>query len=214
MKQTEAVDFNALQFRDPARCTSSDSTITIAVAVPIEASWEWGCLLSTLDHLNWQVRNRKVALKLLGGKFSIQSTKPVDIEYLGIHPSQKTIDLLSTFDVLYCPQKFDQTHRSKEATSLPIELRYFLASGRPTLIHAPTYALSSQLLLPEQACANSQSHEAINIELYNALDRLTFDADFYAMICSNGHKLIKNSQKLFLPTNQNNSFVCEADSTL
>ncbi|MBC7998602.1 MAG: hypothetical protein IAF58_11695, partial [Leptolyngbya sp.] len=143
------VDFKALEIREPAKYASSDSTITMAVAVPIEASWEWRCLLSTLDHLNWQIRNRKVSLKLLGGKFSIQSTKPVDIEYLGIHTAQKTIDLLSTFDVLYCPQKFDHTRRSKEATYLPTELRYFLASGRPILIHAPDYALSSKLLLPK-----------------------------------------------------------------
>lgn len=182
----------------------------MAVAVPIQASWEWSCLLATLDHVNWQVRNRKVSLKLIGGKFSIQSTKPVDIEYLGIHSAQKTIDLLSTFDILYCPQKFDHTHRSKETTILPVELRYFLASGRPTLIHAPSYALSSKLLLPAHACAKSQSHEAVNIELYNALDRLTFDSDYYATICSNANKILKNSPDLFLPNEQDNCFVSGA----
>lgn len=184
------------QILKPGAKLHDGESVSIGVASPIEAKWEWNCLLSTLDHVDWIIRSRKISIKLTGTAFNVDTTRPADIQFLGAYRAQETIELLSSFDILYCAQKFSPNMQAVEEINLPLELPYFLASGRPIILHAPPYAAASKLLKPESACALSESHDQVNIELHNAIDRLIFDPEFVSKLTRNSVALLNKSSVL------------------
>ena len=186
--------------------------IVIAAACPFFPQWEWKCLFETLDRVGWKVREKPVKVKILGEKFRLDWDKPVDVQYLGLHGQKDTIEILGTIDILYCPQVFSREMETEVRSQLPAELLYFLASGRPIVLHAPEYAAATQLLKPKEAAAFSQSSSPVNIELYNCLDRLTFDSDFYSSITKNARELFDNNFESISkrPTGQTRAFIQES----
>ncbi|MBA3992055.1 MAG: hypothetical protein C0469_00915 [Cyanobacteria bacterium DS2.3.42] len=174
---------------------SESSTITIAVANASKDNWEWKCLLSTLDKVGWQIRNNKIQLLVFGKDFGFDCNTPVYARFLGISTEAKTIEMLSTAQIMYCSQKFEPKFAEQTRTHFPPELSLLLRSGRPLVFHGPDYAAPVSFLKSQNAAVFCHSCESIDVELYNSFDRLIFDLEHYDNIAANGlraaqHELI------------------------
>lgn len=166
--------------------TNSESTITIAAVNASKDNWEWKCLLSTFDKVNWQIRRRRLDLIVFGEEFGFDRNAAVDIRFFGVSSREKTEQILSTAQIMYCSQSFDPEFAERTRSNVPPELSLFLRSGRPTVFHAPIYAASVDFLRTHKAAALCHSSGPVSVELYNCFDRLIFDSEYYEQMVTGG----------------------------
>jgi|GEM_PF-4814845 len=173
----------------PEPITNNETnTITIAAANTGKDNWEWTCLLSTFDKVNWQIRNRRLTLLIFGEEFGFDRNASIDARFVGMSSREKTEEILSAADIMYCSQSFEPKFAERTRSHWPPELALFLKSGRPTVYHGPSYAAPVQFLKQHHAAVLCHSCEPVSVELYNCFDRLLFDADFYRETAEHGRQ--------------------------
>lgn len=170
----------------PAAKLNDDDTLTIGMAGQLYSSVEWENLLQTLNHSNWMIGNRKVSVKVLGRSVSLNSNTKMQVEFLGWRNQQETIEILSNLDVLYCAYWFDHDFKEEASLSFPSKLTTYLAAGRPVFFHGPEYASPAKFL--KQHTAGALCHDLANSRIYNELDKLASDPDYYQTLAANGSK--------------------------
>lgn len=168
----------------PATRLNNDDTLTIGMAGQLYSSVEWENLLQTLNHANWKIGNRNVSVKVLGRSVSLNSNTKMQVEFLGWRNQEETIEILSNLDVLYCAYWFDDVFREEASLSFPSKLTTYLAAGRPVFFHGPEYASPAKFL--KEHNAGALCHDLANSRIYNELDKLATDSDYYKMLAENG----------------------------
>lgn len=181
---------------------SDANTITIAAASAPKEHWEWRCLLTTLDKVDWQIRGRRVHLKVFGDTFNLDRLSGVDVHFVGQANFAQTAEFLSEVHILYCSQSLDKRFAEDARKTIPAELYLLLRSGKPLIFHSPEYSAAAAFLKAQNAALLCHSAEAINIELYNCIDRLIFDQELYAEISGNGREAAMQEPISLISANQ------------
>lgn len=167
----------------PATRLNDDETFTIGMFGYGSQNLEMLSLVKTLNAVDWRIRNRDVLLRILGNDAFAETTRPTNIEYLGLRSEAQMIRELSACDVLFCANNLskagmkDRTHTTG--------LAYLLASGRPIVYLGPDDAPTRELLEAHSAAVVCDSDEEVNISLFNCFDRLIFDPELYRNTASN-----------------------------
>lgn len=170
--------------KPPAERLSSEDELVIGMAGQLYSDVEWEHLLLMLNSIDWRFRGRQVVIKLLGRLLKVHTASPVRIDYLGWRNQRDTIDILSRADILYCPYWFDPTYRAEASFSFPSKLTTYLAAGRPVLFHGPEYASPARFLKEHDAA--SFCHDLANSAIFNSIDRLVSDQEYYRSRARNG----------------------------
>lgn len=165
---------------------SESNTLTIAAANAGKDNWEWKCLLSTLDKVAWKIRDRRVSLIVFGEEFGFDRNASLDVRFVGKSSRERTEQILSTAQIMYCSQSFEPKFAERTRSYIPPELSLFLKSGRPLVFHAPAYAAPVDFLKTHKAAVLCHSCEPVSVELYNCFDRLIFDSEYYEEIAGQG----------------------------
>jgi glycosyltransferase involved in cell wall biosynthesis len=170
----------------PAKETHHRDTFMIGMAGQLYSQAEWLHLLATLDQVKWMIRGKKIVIRLLGRSIYAPAKSAVNIEFLGWVDQTEAIKLLSEADILYCPYWFDPAFHEEARYSFPSKLTTYLAVGRPVLFHGPKYASPYRFLDAYDAGILCDSLSTVNI--FNCIDKLIWDQEFYNQLTENGHK--------------------------
>lgn len=100
----------------------------------------WKSFQLALDSLGWQVNGRVVELYVLGSDIRFQSMNRANCRFAGYRSAEESLAAMSTCDLLYLPQPFDQLQRELAELSFPTKFSTYLAAGRPIFVHGPEYA--------------------------------------------------------------------------
>lgn len=171
-------------------------TLTIGVlgnnpGNPVYALQAWGTLISSLDYFQWNIAGKKIKIRYIG-RYIYLDAMNANIEFLGGRSIEDSIRLLSEVDLLYYPSSFEQSMaESLRFNTLPIELTYYLAAGRPILLHGPMDSEASQFL----------AHYGISVSLpdvtqasiFQSLTRSIWDKEIYETKADNGQKVLKDN---------------------
>ena len=169
--------------RSPAQRPRTDE-IWIGLAGQLYAIDEWTRLVTALNDVNWIIDGKTVRLKLIGLKESpIEGT---NLEFLGYHPQEKVIELLSEMDICLCPYPFAAEMKDVASTSFPSKLTSYLAAGRPTLLHGPAYASPARYVREHKVGLVADREDARH--LIETIARLVGDANEYATMSANAHQ--------------------------
>lgn len=191
---------DAILAKPPAEKINSDDELTIGMAGQLYSVSEWENLLLTLQHSNWKVGKRSVKVKVLGRALSLNSNTAMNVEFLGWRSQAESIEILSQLDVLYCPYWFDPVFKEEASLSFPSKLTTYLAAGRPVFFHGPEYASPARFL--KQHNAGALCHDLARTTIYNNLEQLASDVDFYKSLAINGSRAFH--EHLTLNTMRNN----------
>ncbi len=126
--------------RPAATSLHSDDELLIGFAGGLYATDAWSAFLAALDSMDWKIGERRIRLRLMGESFLVKSKCAAQFEYLGYRDSIETADLLAECDFNYLPQPFEERLKSLAEYSFPTKLSSYVATGRPVLVHAPSYA--------------------------------------------------------------------------
>jgi len=170
----------------PAKRSHNRETFMIGMAGQLYSHTEWVTLLSTLDQVNWVIKDKKIIIRLLGRSIYAPSNGPANIEFLGWRDQTSAIQLLSEADILYCPYWFDPNFHEEARYSFPSKLTTYLAVGRPVLFHGPKYASPYRFLDAYDAGIFCDSLSSVSI--YNCIEKLIRDQELYSQLAANGHK--------------------------
>lgn len=119
---------------------SSPSEFRIGLSGSMYSPASWRALQQALDLLDWRIDGRQVVLVVAGGRIEFNSrASSADCRFLGWRPPEETLRLMTGCDVLYLPQAFESSHEPLTRLSFPTKLSSYAATGRPVLIHTPTY---------------------------------------------------------------------------
>ncbi len=117
----------------PASSLNNGNSISIGIFGKNVKSWELESLLSTLDAVNWRIRDKDVSIKVFGNDVCIETTRPVKIEYFGWCGEKATLEALAQCDMFYCSNVLAKRHQEIiEQTSLS-ELPFLLAARQPVI---------------------------------------------------------------------------------
>jgi len=189
----------------PAKGNHNRETFTIGMAGQLYSQSEWLHLLATLEQVKWMIRGKKIVIRLLGRSIYAPANGPVNIEFLGWADQTEAIKLLSEADILYCPYWFDPTFHEEARYSFPSKLTTYLAAGRPVLFHGPKYASPSRFLDAYDAGILCDSLSSVSI--FNCIDKLIWDQEFYSQLAENGHKAFKKFLTTDVMRQQFNRFI-------
>ncbi len=122
---------------DPVGDARRGDEYTIAFAGSLHATSAWRSLLAALALRRWRVRDRPVRVRVLSTFLRMESTEPVQIEYLGFQPEAIRDEVLRSADLLYLPMPFEERLADLSSYSFPAKLSSYIAAGRPVFVHAP-----------------------------------------------------------------------------
>ncbi len=172
---------------EPAREPKlTDGVLRIGLAGQIYARDTWDAFIAALDSVNWKICEYPVQIKVLGQWLDPALNRP-EIEFLGWHSQQETIEILSQLDVLYCPYWFDKAFEQEARFSFPSKVTTYLAAGRPVFFHGPEYSSPGRFL--KDGNAGVCCHSAAPSEIIQQLNDLIRDEKFYGAMAQNGHQL-------------------------
>lgn len=117
----------------------ANDPIRIGFAGSVTARSAFEALLEGLDSLGWQLDGRPIALRLMGHRFDVTSSRPRRIEVLGFQSVPATVDLLAECSLNYLPQPFEPDWAPFAELSFPTKLTTYLAAGVPLLLHTPPH---------------------------------------------------------------------------
>lgn len=176
----------SMAFPPAKRPNLDDRIFQIGLAGQIYARDTWDALITALDRVGWRINGYQVKIKVLGQWLDPALNRP-EIEFLGWHSQQETIEILSQFDVLYCPYWFDKTFEQEARFSFPSKVTTYLAAGRPAFFHGPEYSSPGRFLEENNAgiCCYSTNPSVIIQQLTNLIK----DEKLYQTVTYNGHEL-------------------------
>ena len=99
----------------------------------------WYALQQSLDLCDWKVNGRQVVLVVAGSKIQFESRCQAEARFYGWRNQEEVLQLMSECDCLYLPQSFEAVQEPLTQLSFPTKLSTYVATGRPILIHTPTY---------------------------------------------------------------------------
>lgn len=167
----------------PARRLRSDDQLVIGVAGNLHELAPWNSLIEALHAADWKIAGRRVRIRLLGRSAPFDTSRRVDVEFLGWWP-QEPVQLLSETDLLYCAGMFNPEHAAQARLSFPSKLAAYLAAGRPVLFHGPPYSSAVQFLRDHDA--GLFCHSLDTSEILSALTCVATDGELYARLAANG----------------------------
>lgn len=118
---------------------TSESEFRIGLAGSMYCDSAWQTLQKALDQLHWRLGSKQVVLVVVGGEIKFRSRSSAECRFYGWRTPEETQRLLQDCDLLYLPQAFESHHRPLTQLSFPTKLSTYVATGRPVLIHAPSY---------------------------------------------------------------------------
>jgi hypothetical protein len=136
-----------------ARTDVSDSAeFRIGFCGGMYAGSAWRCLQAALEILNWQLAGRNVALIIASPRIELTASRPARTRFYGWQSAgesvesciQRSTELMAACDLLYLPQSFDSFSRPLTELSFPSKLSTYATTGRPILVHTPTYGSLNQ----------------------------------------------------------------------
>ena len=169
--------------RPPSGALNKEHELTIGVAGQLYAENEWKRLLDGLDAVDWRINERSVRLKLIGKSESRIAGRNID--YLGYQPQEKVIELLSQMDLCFCPYPFSSSMKKVSQTSFPSKLVSYLASGRPTIVHAPDYASPAKYV--ERNAVGVVAKKEDFEDLIQTITTVVKDERRYSQMAQNAH---------------------------
>jgi glycosyltransferase involved in cell wall biosynthesis len=174
----------------PAKRPHSDGEFIIAIAGQIYAKNQWDCLIQTLNTVNWIVAGRKIRVRVMGSKFSVNTQSPANFEYLGWQSQVDTIRLLSESDLLYMPYWFSADFKEESSNSFPSKLVSYFASGRPVFCHAPVYSSPAKYVARNNA--GYMCCSMVFADVLSVLELAITDTKVYGDYSTNGSNCFTN----------------------
>ncbi len=100
----------------------------------------WKAFQAALDKMNWHIGGKRIVLVVAGHTIEFTAFRPAECRFYGWRSVADVIQLLSNCDVLYLPHPFEPLYEPMARLSFPTKLSTYVATGRPVLLHAPTYS--------------------------------------------------------------------------
>ena len=100
----------------------------------------WKAFLSALDILNWRIGKKDVVLNVVGSEINLRAFRPARAVFHGWRELPYIETLLAQCDLLYLPQPFEDWQRILAELSFPTKLSTYVTTGKPVLVHAPSYS--------------------------------------------------------------------------
>lgn len=169
---------------EPATHPHVGDEFIIGMAGQFYAQAEWGCLIHTLNQVNWTIAGRRIRIRVMGGGFQSFTQSPANFEYLGWQSQEETIRLLSEADLLYMPYWFSEEFREESSSSFPSKLVTYFASGRPVFCHAPAYASPTKYIKRYEAGYLCESLDPSTVLKH--LESAITDTECYRKMAANG----------------------------
>lgn len=141
----------------------SAQPLVIAFSGTIYSREEFKALLTALGNAQWFVGGSHVKLRIFAPDLKIDTSLPLDIEYLGWRSLEDTINLLSQCDIAYLPYRFHADFAEAARLSFPTKLSTYLAAGLPILYHGPEQSPVVNFLRDYQVGITCHSLEASEI---------------------------------------------------
>lgn len=157
---------------------NAEPVFSLGFAGTMNAPCAFHALLAALESCDWQIASRAIELRLVGPRFDMRTNKPALFRSYGWRSVSETIRILAGCDATYLPQPFGEDRRTMAELSFPTKLTTYLATGRPILLHAPTYASLPQYHQQQPLGLLCGSMEPAAIVA--ALEQLICDSDLYA----------------------------------
>ena len=129
----------------PAPLPATGGPLLIGFAGTLYDSAQLDVLCEALNRCDWMIDGRPVVLRMIGNYYRFRGlTGPGHVELMGWRNTAETHRLLGECDVLYLPISFADGWSDFSRLSFPTKLSAYVATGRPTLVHAPQYASSAR----------------------------------------------------------------------
>lgn len=126
-----------------------DNEFRIVFAGSLYAATEFGALLKALDHLEWNVDGKQVALWTFGHVFNLpifSAGKKANFRFLGYWKSEEAQDLLRQTDLGYVPYWFQEEYSDSVRQCFPNKLSLYLSAELPVLFHGPAESSVQEFL--------------------------------------------------------------------
>jgi glycosyltransferase involved in cell wall biosynthesis len=120
--------------------SQNDKTFIISFAGQLYAKEEFAALVQALEKMRWRYNDKKIILYLYGKVFDQKYHNNSNIKIKGYVEQGELLTLLASSNLLYCPYWFSKDYEKASRISFPAKLTSFLKTGRPVLMHAPSYA--------------------------------------------------------------------------
>ena len=137
----------------------------------------WESLLNALNKIDWILCGRRVILKLLSTQMPLEVKYIDQVEYLGWHDVDETLNILSEADILYLPYWFDEQHSDYVRLCFPGKMGTYLKTSRPILFHGPENSTVAKFIKthPVGICCYSMDPK----EIILCLKRFLQEPDIY-----------------------------------
>lgn len=112
----------------------------IAFAGQLYAKEEFDALFAALELIGWKYKDNRIVLKLYGGYVNLENYSISNIEINGFVNQKELIRELTSADLLYCPYWFSKKFEKASRISFPSKLTSYLKTGRPVLMHSPSFS--------------------------------------------------------------------------
>lgn len=121
--------------------TPEANTFVVGMAGSVTAPSEFERLQVALDECGWAIAGKRIVLRLFGYRYVLSARAARNVQYRGfLRTTADVIQALSECDACFLPQPFDQARRNVAEFSFPTKFSTYLASGRPVIVHAPSFA--------------------------------------------------------------------------
>lgn len=161
---------------------SERDDIRIVFAGSQYAKIELQCLIHALNHLQWNVKGRKISLWLLGHYFDIPlhtGGQKADIRFLGFWADADVKQLLSQADIGYVPYWFDTKFTPCVKQCFPNKVSLYMSTGLRVLFHGPADSTVNHFM---QRFPVGVSCNTLDVGLIaQAIERVAIDPDVMAI---------------------------------
>lgn len=144
--------------------------IVIGFSGSLYARREWRAFVTALQQSDWTIAGRPVRLRMLTGRIDEAISGPVRIEWFGWRSTADAVRCLAECDLLYLPFFFAPERRKATEYCFQSKLTTYMAAGRPTFYHAPTY--SAPVAFAEEYPVLEACHSLEPSEIAEQLERL------------------------------------------
>ncbi|MCC9601236.1 hypothetical protein LOC67_11825 [Stieleria sp. JC731] len=161
----------------PKLDTARTDEFRIGFAGSVYATDAWNSLQQALDSVEWRIDGRQVVLAVAGSRVNLESNSQANTIFYGWREPIELQRLLSNCDCLYLPQSFASSDANLTRLSFPTKLSSYVSTGRPILVHSPTYG-SVHRFCKEHALGTFCATLAPD-DLISCLMKLAISRDYY-----------------------------------
>lgn len=137
----------------------------------------WKVLIQAFEKLDWRVAGKSIRFVVMSGNVQFTTRHPANIDYLGWRSTSEVFHELSQCDLLYLPQAFEEQQRPLTELSFPTKLSAYVGTGRPILIHTPTYGSLAQFC--NRHSISTMCNHLSASDLAESINRLAQDIQDY-----------------------------------